>query len=226
MYLYDKTKRTIDVYTMTSNNQKSADFKKSEMQKSIPAEERILKASTNDEKELENIGQPISWSRLQRAAAGAFVETFWHNVNSYQMSDEEKIRQAKLLNNYYNGNFIDKPVALIEDYNKETSRFEIIKYFLLTKSYAENNQEYIMDDIISVPESLYYLQLLEQGMFHKIADEDISRQLQTFDISDSPIKRISISELRKMYDVGLLPGCFEGIMQNVETTQKILRKIR
>lgn len=224
MYLYDKTKEIIDVYTMISNNQKAAEFKKNEIESSIPFEERILRASTNDIKELENIVQPILWSKLQQE--NMCGENFWHKVASYQMSGEEKIRQANLLKGYYNGEFTDKSIALIEDYNKENSKFEIIKYFLLTKSYNEINGQYIMNDIISLPKSLYFLQMLEQGKFSNVVDEDIDRQLQTFDISKDPIKRISIDELKKMYDVNLLPGCFELTMANVETTQKILRKVK
>lgn len=219
MYLYDKSNNNIDVYTMISNSKKVKEFKKREMAQKLPFE--ILKAATNNEKKLQIPKDSFSWDELNEVETGFYGGRFWHKISNYELTEEEMKRQLKLLNDYYQGNFTNKKVALIK------KDLKTIKYFLLTQdSYQASNNIYIMNNIISIPKSLYLLQLLEQGNLYEVENEDISEQLQTFDISKEPIESFSIDMLKKMYDLQLLPGCFEGIMLNIETTQKILSKTK
>lgn len=83
-----------------------------------------------------------------------------------------------------------------------------------------------MNDIIVLPKSLYLLQMLEQGKFDSIIEEDLTVQLGLFDISDKPIERLNIKQIKRMYDYDLIPGSLEGIMTDVEKTQKILQKVQ
>ena len=221
MYLYDKKENTIDVYEMTPNFKKTVEYKKNEME-TIPFDERVLKACSNCNRELEHTDSPIIYEKLQYRENRIPGRVYYHSITSYQMTDEEKIRQSELLGEYYNGDYKNKKIALIKK-----SKNEITKYFLLTALwYSCCDNEYVMDDIISIPKSLYLLQMLEQGKFYRVDEEDISKQLQTFNISTSPVERISIAELKNMYNVGLLHGTFDCIMDKVETTQKILQKVK
>ena len=227
MYLYDINKDKIDVYEMSPWSDKIAEFKKNEMEK-VPFEQRVLRASTNYEHELEKNDRPISYDKLQYKTYGVWGGTFYHNVVSYQMSDYEKERQAQLLNEYYTGHIDSSKIALIEKHNKEEDRDEIVKYLLLTDTYHYDHGEYVMNDIISIPKSLYLLNLLEQGKFYNydIEHEDISRQLETFDISKNPVWSLSLKELSDIYQFELLPGQYYNVVEKAEKTQKILQKIK
>lgn len=223
MYLYGENDDQIEVFEMEPNKKKIAEFKKEEME-SIPQEERVITAKTNSDgmRMLSNrdIGEQVYEKKLNQNHSGLWGGNSFHCMETHTTDEKENKRQQKLLKRYYDGDFTEDPVVLLK---REAHDLKVLKYLLLTeKQYFRHGDILAMKNIISIPKSLYLLQLLEQGNFYHAADEDIQRQLETFDISDEPIMQISTSELKKMYDCKLIPGIFPAVMLNVKITQKIL----
>ncbi len=231
MYLYDKSSQTIDVYSMTANPNRLKEYREKELANhQIPEDRRVLKASTSDEKVLENINEQIWYGELFQDSSGIYGGRTFHNITPYEMTPTEETRQKLLLDSYCEGNFSNCPVAVVTDpYDYQKKEYlSYLEYLLLTqKEYqplSYPSRVLTMDNIISIPESLYVSSLLEQGKFRKALSYDITSQLETFDFSKEPISRISINELQKMYQCGLIPGAIECVLDNIEITSQILSR--
>ena len=126
-----------------------------------------------------------------------------------------------LLDRYYNGQFSDRNVARIQDLSK-------LRYFLLSKEIysAEiyDNRIKKLKDIMELPESLYFLQMLEQGKFSLLIDKDITEQLDLFSLEH--INEISFEELRRMEACGLSNNTFEKIIAKSENDECVLKLIK
>ncbi len=73
MYLYDKSSQTIDVYSMTANPNRLKEYREKELTNHrIPEDRRVLKASTSDEKVLENINEQIWYGELFQDFSGIY----------------------------------------------------------------------------------------------------------------------------------------------------------
>ena len=217
---------TINIYSMVANKKRIEEYRKNEMEKNIPFEDRVLKAVTNDKRILTDIEDSISLNKLKSIESGMFGGSYYHLLEKYNLTEEEIVRQNKLLDSFYKGTFQKSKVVKIHVYSLERRRLEIIKYLLLTSNYHMNiNFDYEMNDIIVIPKALYLLQMLEQGKFDSIMDENLTDQLGLFDISDKPIERLNINKLKRIYDYGLFPGVFEAVIADVEKSQKVLQKI-
>ena len=94
MYLYEREKDKINVYKMTPNDQKLAEFKKREMQ-AIPFNETFFRAQTNDSnrKILEDTSQLILWGRLgfSREDIIRRYTYYYHHMTNYEMTESALI---------------------------------------------------------------------------------------------------------------------------------------
>lgn len=97
-------------------------------------------------------------------------------------TEESVIKQC--LEDYYNGKLIEFNPCIVYEGNR-MDELKRIKYFLLAQKYDFRG---IIDKILSVPESLYLLQLLEQANFTGIDFDrfDVSSLLALFDIDREP----------------------------------------
>lgn len=229
MYLYDRNDKTINVYELIGNKERLAEYKKDELEKAIIPEFRFLKAKTTDEKPLEDNCDLTFWYKLESRNTYYWSDACFHRIYYYLLDDEEKFKQERILNDYYEGKFNQNKVFEVQDYNVETSTFEIVKYLLPTRPYEtdENNSKIsVMHHILSIPKSLYLLQLIEQEKFYLMKNEDITKQLQLFDISEKPIESFDLDKFRRADEVNLLSNSYEDVLENVEKSQKILTKVK
>ena len=227
MHLFEKNGTEINIYEMKADNKRLFDYKQKEMTQ-LPLDERILRAVAKNPgaKLLQYEKDYYLFRDLNGGPHGIYGN---HTLDKYSMTEQEIARQAKLLKEYYNGKFRYSDIREIYDYDESERKLKIIKYWLLTQGFyhTRDSQRPTMDNIIQLPKSLYLLYLLEKGNFHKISDQDdISEQLKCFDIQELPNEKISIAELCRICYSGLVVQSFESAMENVETTQRILRQYK
>lgn len=147
-----------------------------------------------------------------------------HVFPNFEKSDEQVIQMHRRLKGIGTEGYINgKPFTQAYITDKET-----IYYLLITDYYKLQNlsNHAVMENIISIPKSLYLLQLLQQGNFNKIGDEDITSQLSLFDFNYNPISIIPSEYLENAIKYGLIDTKYEQINQKLEESSKILRKLR
>ena len=66
--------------------------------------------------------------------------------------------------------------------------------------------------------------MLQLRDFEKLEFEDITKQLQLFDIDYS--KSVKISDAFDMLETGLVSGTVDDVMKKVEASSKIFQKVR
>lgn len=223
MFLYKKNGEQIEVYDLQQDINKTINYKKEQISSEFGPEGKIFKAITNYKNALENSGETIMYRSIEQNRNDIIGEKIFSTLQQVESS----LDMQKLLTNYYTNALGYTDVKQIVDYDYELRKLVPLKYLLLTRAWyikTENKGEYCMPDIIEINQALFYLYLLEQEEFYKLTDKDISEQLALYNIKHH--QNINIAKLHKMYDVKLLPGVFDNVMQKVETTDKILRKIK
>ncbi len=232
MYLFEKKNNSIDVYTMYPEVARMRNYRIAEM-KQIGEEERVLKAVSNLYRELERDENTIPFSEVHFERNNYLGETVYHELSTYEMDEEVRRHQEILLSRYYHGDFSQEPVLRIRKscYSRPQTEFPHSVQYLLrtTKEYRDEGflyKRFVMHDMIQLPESLALLQQLECGDFSSIHSHDLTEQLKTFVVSNQPIKHLSLDELSDMYSVGLIPGRYSEVIHTIETTGKVLQKVR
>ncbi len=81
-----------------------------------------------------------------------------------------------------------------------------------------------MEEIIQLPESLYLLQLLEQGRFALFDGKDISEQLALYTLAK--INEVSMEELQKMDVCGITQDVYSRTIQKAENHAHLLKLIK
>ena len=105
---------------------------------------------------------------------------------------------------------------------------ETIYYFIITSCYQKHgfSNNMTMENIISVPKSLYLLQLLEQGNIKSIGNENITEQLNLFNFDNNPIRYIPYDHIKCSLKYGLIDDTISNINRKVENSQKILKLLK
>ena len=233
MFLYDKKRKSLDVYDFTANKDDLVDYRMTQMEQ-IPETERIFVAETH-------VG-PYGDSPLFEGYTG---KTFNDQVLSASYADNDSEERKKgdayryyhvlrsdniskrnneiLLDCYELGHLTDKSVVQIQ-YS------EIMKYYLLKRTIYDfvvsddYGKYYKMEDIIQLPESLYLLQLLEQGRFTSLDGKDISQQLALYTLSK--INEVSMEELQKMDTCGITQDAYSRTIKKSKNDAHILKLIK
>ncbi len=105
---------------------------------------------------------------------------------------------------------------------------QIVHYLLITNRYEPQklSSHVVMKNIISIPKSLYLLQLLIQGKFKKIDSNEIDKLITLFDFSLYPVSIIPLEYLEKAFRYDLIDSSINDINQKLEDSQKILKKLK
>ena len=234
MFLYNNENGMIEVYALKYYNDELSDFRKEEMKK-IPADKKFFYARTNYEPTLANFSEITEWRNLEWSDLAWLIPHYggscYHLMFNHKYTAEEQNRQEELLEYYYFAHYLSNPTVkvVIDDESKKIYNIdEDFKYFILTQTKYEPqllSGAYTMENILSVPKSLYLLQLFQQGQFEKIKDEDISTILPLFHTSEEPIERIPVGQLDNLKYLDIY-GDHDEKMSKVTETQKILYKLR
>ena len=167
-----------------------------------------------------------------------------YNSSEVDCSDESLEVRKKYGNPYYNKLLISKKnhgnMALLNNYIHGLYSLNDVakiiypgseKYFLFTEKYNVVDSDmyadiktYIMRNIIQLPESLYKLQLLENGNFNGLSIEDISEQLDLFELRE--LDSIDKETIRKMDLYGVSDQLYYKTMNKVEKDSKKLQLIK
>lgn len=233
MFLYDKKENSLDVFSFTACNDDLKCYRITQM-KQIPKTERIFVAETH-------IGQYDDSLLLEAYTGETFNDKILSasyadndseerkNSNAYRRyhvlkSDHRSKSHNELLLNYYvSGYLTDRSVVQIQ-------YPEIMKYYLLINArydlihsddYGKN---YMMNDIIQLPKSLYLLQLLEQGRFTSLDGKDISEQLALFTLEK--INEVTLEEIKKMDSCGITQDAYSKAIKKAENDAYILKLIK
>lgn len=123
---------------------------------------------------------------------------------------------------------------------EEASEIQRVKYEYIN-SYYENDPVFINGSLITLsPENnttnkrinltmdAYLAYLLDNKMFDSpfLQEENLERVKDIFKISDKPIMELSVEELRKVYESQLIEYDYDEKMEYVQSTSKVLKKLR
>lgn len=225
MFLYDIKGTTLKVYEFKSNKKDLQDYRIEQLS-TIPENERILTAEayTGPFEEtpllelymcfIENVAIPIEYINSKEPDSCGRYHQIKH-IDSISSTEIE------LLEAYYDGLLNNRKVVRVQDLNK-------IRYLLLRSNKYENDpsdsRHKIMKDIIELPESLYILQLLEQGNFHLIENEDISEQLSLYSIDI--FNEFSLINFAKMDQCGITENIYERALVKSRKDSHILKLMK
>lgn len=213
MYLYKRNEGKIEVYTLVGKPLEISKYKEYELRRN---ELKFYTQLSNE------CPKPLSHDALIMLNNRPVQEKHLNNVVGNWRGDntlvEDKSADIE--------KFIRKYIQLGSNYDSiqivtKNDSEEILYRLLLTNRFYDYNR---MDGIVDLPEKLYLLNLLEKAKLNELGDKEISDQLKLFTLS--LYDRLSIDELKRGCDCQLIPGCYNGLIQKVEETEQILRKIK
>ena len=210
MYLYDNDGEFVCIYELVPKTDKIKEYKKREMEK-IPEGARLwtsIASSIDDQIFLQKVHQ-IPSSRLD------FYIPYVSGVSSHRLLLQEC--ENGTIDNYYNSySSFGNPLKV----KKGKTNKNIPDYFIVTENnYIKDNYNYIMRNIIAIPESLYLLELLLGKRYDLIRDiNDVCEQLDLFEVKE--INRIKIQLLHDMRDYGMISN--ENVEELVTRKRRIL----
>ncbi len=143
----------------------------------------------------------------------------FHGIGWEDLEDE-CIEHINLIEQYINGDFDNIPlIRIIEENNHD--------FYLLRTEAAKTTMYgdfWLVDNIIKLPRSLQVLQLLLQGKYEKINDEEITDQLKLFNIDY--YNSIKLSDIRDSHIPGLTNESYESTLEKVSRGSRILQKYK
>ena len=174
MLLYEKQNNTICVYKLSALEEDLMDYRIEEMKK-IPGSQQLFYAKQvyNNEQYRDQLDEYVfSYEKADRRLS---TDNTYHIL----LSDNQDITiRNEILHDLYNGKFVDKKVIRI--------LYDKIMYYLLTEDhYIEAKYRPFtkyLKNIIQIPESLYILQLFEQGKYDILINQgiDITKILELY----------------------------------------------
>ena len=239
MFLFEEDKRNIRVYNYLINKEKLYDFKKEQMAK-IPKDERVLKAITNYVHfPLQEKKKILAYSDLNYKIYVRYgSQSYYHFLCPYEMTDEEKERQRKLLEDYYS--FLEAYESKYymiygkdnnncpsdEKMSKLKGRVTISSdglFLIPTANYNYINDNNItMDSILNVPKILCFLELFLASDFKNVPERYIIDYLKLFDKLE--IKDIDINTYNMMVKYHLASR--EDLDKKIEDSANVLKLIK
>ena len=234
MILYDNKGKSLDVYEFNANEDDLTTYRKEQMKK-IPEKERILVAETR---------VPSPFSRTRPLFESYTGKEYKSAILTSDRADDEDQKnrniyggyhvlkndtrlcdryKKKLVDSYCHGDLLDRNVIQIQ-------YPEMMKYLLLyLQQYDylgeyDNGRNYRMSKIIQLPESLYLLQLIEQGRFASLDGKNIDEQLTLYSLSK--INEINFEELQKMDTCGITQNAYARVIDKANSDSHVLRLIK
>lgn len=233
MFLYENNKNKIFIYECIESKEKAKEYRKKKMQE-FSAHGLVLTATSFDTFKPLEIKDDVQYKFLDVKDLYRLEYTNVLNeeldltfprrtiVHGLEKEKDGSVRK-RVLNAYYNSGFPDKKTVIV------TENGNLSQTLLITDSYhrvASSTKTNRMKGIIHLPNELFLLQMLEQEQLSLIQNQDISEPLCAFDFNPEPIYCIEIDNLEKAILSNLVSGDIEQIMDKVDTTYKILQKVR
>lgn len=192
MLLYDRKDSSIDVYTMRPNNEKIREYKKNVLE-----EDNLFYSFKTNYYEI------ITIFKRKKEFKILNIDNYFKIEKMVDINDYDKDIQNKIIEDYIDGKYTficPKKTFLI---NRDNYFDKKIYYFLesqrIRRKTLNKNRIYEIKNILNLPKKLYLLQLLEQGRFKELENEDIDDLLELFDISFS--KNISTTDFNNINSI-------------------------
>lgn len=244
MYIFDKKDESIDVYTMSAKLKAIRDYKESVLENNTSGS-LIYTMVTNDEegvKRFESASEiPFDRISFEASSPDHLKAWIWSHfigqsgtrsmaelkalLSSELAASQDNISvtmdRIRLLNNYINGTFDDRPTVRVTNVPGNDNY-----YFLRTEDFDRSfsTSPLVISNLINLPKELYILQLLLQGKFDQVVDERVLSQLAFFDIDY--YRSFSIEDIEALYNTGLVSGSYEDTIHNAEIGSSVLRRIK
>lgn len=214
--LYNLEGNSIDIYNLIPNEPKITAYKKRELEFRIPEKDRIYTAATSAFKILEE--DLVDEDKLNTVIECFSIKPYFHHFSPATYNEEYK----ELVEAYYNGQYTNSRVVRIrrEDIAR---RIKIVKYLLMTQDKYEDGS---IKGMISIPEKLYLLQMLEQGKYSLIYKEQIDEQLSLFDLTKEPIGNMTLDDLLAWHNREIPHIPFDNTLEQVQTMSLIYKRIK
>ncbi|MBE6152149.1 MAG: hypothetical protein E7165_02410 [Firmicutes bacterium] len=213
MQIYEKIGKSIYIYDMRFDDSAVIKYRKHEMEQ-INDKEKVLKLETNNPPEyiktvFKHFENKIINARLSDFNGGGEFP------NSYRFITKSR-NGEKALSDYYADKYNSCNVVKISDANLIKTRLGIIKYLLVNSGYRKESDGYFcLDKVISIPESLYMLELLKKGYFNLLKDEDICKLLHLLRVSYTFVGAYDYQDESSQF-----------ILEKINNSKKVLRLAR
>lgn len=194
--IYNVKNGVIEVYDFETLQYRMNLFRLEEL-KRIPQREQILRREPTR-----------SWFTPRK---GVVYECDNYILREFDLSKLDEVDQSTMIRrSYINGIFRSDPVEERSD--------------LITLSPRKG----LTDFRVQLTEDAYMGYLLDNEQFDHpmLRDHRLDKQKELFQISDAPVDTISIPELEKMYQHGIVEGDYYKTMDSLERTSKVYQKIR
>ncbi len=232
MLLYNKRESEIDIYHMEEKEEELKKYRKKLLKEHAPifyelrtnSEDPMKRLFNRDEVDIRFISYntPLQWSFLE------VNDKSKTKKKKVMPSDYEPRRiQKNMIKKYINGEYSTLKPTRVFEFISEDDLDCTIYHFLkpdCATTITKKQELWQIENMLDLPEKLYLLQLLQLGNFEKLISKDIEKQLQLFDIDYW--KSVKISDVSVMLETGLVNGTVADVMKKVETSSKILQKVR
>ena len=222
MYLFDKKDNGLEVYRAREKEQEAHDFREEKMTE-FSSTPKILTAQElpRNPKDLplfelyaKQFDQKIIPSKELR-----YLDVYSYRTLQYEDRSMMGVWTKDLLNKFYFGHYSEKNIARVKDHGK-------LKYLLLPDGYIrfEHTNVVQMRRILEIPQSLFLLQMLEQGKTGLLEGQDISEQLELFDIEK--VDEIDLEQLKKSDQYLGIRNLYDNALTKSERDGKVLRLVK
>lgn len=214
MFLYENNDKFIDVYKLVPKLEDITKYKISEMEK-IYNGEKVWRASTNGNVILEDNCDTICAKELNKC----INDIYGTDYHDFRTVDNEEAN--KFLNLYFND------VNSKRFYKIKNSGDNLRYIILLNQYYSVINyptREFVMNGIISVPRSLYLLEVFLNERFDLLKNDEIDNLLKLFDIMH--YGRINTEVLRNICDYEILSDTYDSIIGKTGNNENVLNKVK
>lgn len=223
MYLFDKKEKSVNVYKMELDPRTAAIFRQQEMTKI--ADIKCFKFETC--KINKNLGIVFEHQRNQvidvPLSKLQYDKKIFANYHSIKPGDNSE----QVMDKYYNGLYNDANIVRVYDYDEAKLKLKIVRYFLVNQGYKKIlSGEGFLNGVVSIPETLYFFELLQKGRFDCLDSIDISTLLGLFDICPTPVDEISLDSSEKLDYYGCGTTTKDKLIEKVNGSQKIVQIAR
>lgn len=211
MYLYDKKRDKLDIYSLIPDDEKLYEYRVEQMNQ-IKEDQKVVRAVTGMGNQNYEIFKYYRETFDTKIIPIKSVNGLYH-----KLEPDKSRNKDVLLNSYYSGNLRDRKIARVRDLKR-------LRYFLLNKTeYINYPWQTILEGIIEVPESLYLLSLIEQEKYSLIGDKDVSKQLSLFSVHK--LDRICLKTVEMMDNMCITQGCYRETIKKAENDAHLLKLI-
>lgn len=228
MNVFAKNGSKIEIYNMTADNERIKRYRQGVVSRNKGLKVTMLASNDREAmKHLEN-STKIDEEDVVFDKPNFMDVTAWSDFYDDEVNPQTK---EYVIRNYIEGKYDDKmPIEVVKTMYDESNRKWIEKpayQMLLTDNKKiSNGIGYIikLNNIIMLPQNLFFLHCLLTGNLSRVVDENITCLLKLFDFAYE--KSIDISYIREILNTGLVSGKISDIENKANIGDQVLRRAK